>query len=337
MKKYRKAAQQTAPTTGQILRFLLKCFGESAGKGVIALQNSVPGKNCESSGTQWAKYRRIERLARQTSQSESASRKTKAALIDAVAELFDRTLKGERASTKILEMSLGQRIQSAFPPLRDGKSDEKRFAFRLIFWIVYFIEHHEWLRPQLESAHSPDGVLWKWIEHAAHFYTNTLADTVRVNPAMLDGLPHNLSWNLPTKQADGSVKWPMCHAFEWLESIIDDDSRATLPSILFPNPEKSHSATCYRRIMRGNNLPGLDKIETVAAHHWKFKEGIPAISREKLKAVLLWCRALQFALKKVEKSFDLDSICLLAEWHNRATTSHFEFYKQRVKGGVSNG
>jgi len=199
---------------------------------------------------------------------------------------------------------------------------------------VYFIEHHEWLRPQLESAHALDDVLWEWIEHVAHFYTNTLADTVRVNPTILDGLPDGLSWNLPTMQTDGTVKWPLSHAFEWFEGIIGDDSRAELPSVLFPNAEKLSSVNCYNRILRGENLPGLDKIEHVAAHRWTFEDGKPAISPEKLKVVLLWCRALQFALKKVEKNFELDSVWLLVEWHNRATASHFESCRQQKKGGV---
>jgi len=86
--------------------------------------------------------------------------------------------------------------------------------------------------------------------------------------------------------------------------------------------------------MRSEYLPGLDKIENVAANRWKFKEGIAAISPEKLKAVLLWCRALQFALKKVEKRFHLDSVWLLVEWHNRARASHSEFVNKRMKGGV---
>jgi len=330
-RKNRESVQQSLPTTGQVLRFLLKCFGELEGKGIDAPTKSRQMNYRQSDETQWAKYKRIERLAQQCQQSNPTSEETKAALIDAVAALFDNTLKGERVSSKILEMSLGQRIQSAFPRLHDENTGEKRFTFRLIFWIVYFIEHHEWLRPQLESAHAPDDVLWEWIEHVAHFYTNTLADTVRVNPTALDGLPKNLSWNLPTKLADGSVKWPLCHAFEWLESIIDDDSRADLPSVFFPNDEKSFSKICYRRILRGKYLPGLDKIENVATHRWNFKHGSPAISPERLKAVLLWCRALQFALKKVEKHFHLDSVWLLVEWHNRATASHFEFIRQRIR------
>jgi hypothetical protein len=42
-------------------------------------------------------------------------KKIKAELIDAVAALFDKSLMGEQVSGKILEMSLGQRIQSAPP------------------------------------------------------------------------------------------------------------------------------------------------------------------------------------------------------------------------------
>jgi hypothetical protein len=245
---------------------------------------------------------------------------------------------GEQVSGKILEMSLGQRIQSALPRLRDDDADEKRFTFRLVFWIVYFIEHHEWLRPQLEAAHGADDVLWEWIErHASHFYTNTLADTVRVNHSLLDGLPPDISWNLPAKQPDDSVKWPLCHAFEWLEGLIDPQDRDAMPSIVFPNSEKSRSVMRYQRMKRGVNPLGLEKIEEVARHRWRFKKGNAAISPEKLKAVLLWCRALQFALKKIEKKFSLDSVWLLVEWHNRATESHFKFLAERKKGSEKYG
>lgn len=314
-----KAKTSSLPTTGQVLRFLLKCFGESEGKG------------------DWAKHKRVERLVKQCQQSKSASRETKAALIDAVAALFDKSLRGELVSGKILEMSLGQRVQSALPRLRDGNVGEKQFTVRLIFWIVYFIEHQEWLRPQLEAAHTPDDASWEWVEHASHFYTRTLGDTVRVNPSLLDGLPPGLSWNLPTIQPDGTVKWPLCHAFEWLEGLIDTQDGDAMPRIVFPNSEKLRSAMCYKRMMRGENLLGLEKIERVAQHHWQFKKGSAAISPEKLNAVLLWCRALQFALKTVERKFHLDSVWLLVEWHNRATTSHFKFLAERKKGGEKYG
>ena len=321
---------RSLPTTGQVLRFLLKCFGESEGKGIDAPTGSAGGKTQKSMETKWAKYKRIERMVRQSQQSKPASSETKAALIDAVAALFDSTLKAEHVSAKILKMSLGQRTQSALPRLDDEKDGEKRFTLRLIFWIVYFIEHHEWLRPQLESANSPDNVFWEWIDHAAHFYTNTFADTVRVNPSILDGLPNNLSWNLPAKLPDGSVKWPICHAFEWLENKICDQNRDKLPSILFPNSDNARSVYCYKRILRGESLLGLEKIEYITAHPWKFKAGIAPITPEQVKAVLLWCRALQSALKKVEKHYHIDSVWLLVERHNRATASRFEFERQRI-------
>jgi hypothetical protein len=110
-----------------------------------------------------------------------------------------------------------------------------------------------------------------------------------------------------------------------------------MPRIVFPNSEKLRSAMCYKRMMRGENLLGLEKIERVAQHHWQFKKGSAAISPEKLNAVLLWCRALQFALKTVERKFHLDSVWLLVEWHNRATTSHFKFLAERKKGGEKYG
>jgi hypothetical protein len=316
------------PTTGQVLGFLLGCFGESKGKGVDS-----PSKG----ETNWAQYKRIERLAKQCGQTMPVSKELESALIDAVAGLFDPSLKEEHLSGKIRQMSLGERVRSALPRLRGGNTAEKRFTVRLIFWIVYFIEHHEWLCPQLEAAHDPDDVLWEWVEHTSHFCTNTLADTVRVNPSLLDGLPPNLSWNLPAQQADGTVKWPMCHAIEWLESFLDDRSRDALPAVLFPNPVKSNSAISFRRLMRGSRLPGLEVIERCAQHPWQFQERNATISPEKLKAVLLWCRALQFALKMVEKKFGIDSVWLLVEWHNKAAAANLNFMAERRKGGDKNG
>ena len=134
-------------------------------------------------------------------------------------------------------------------------------------------------------------------------------------PALLDGLPPNLTWNLPAKQLDGTVKWPVCHAVEWLESLLDDQSRKHLPGVIFPKLEESDAAMCFRRMKRGEHLLGLEKIGYIVQHPWKFRNNLAAISPEKLKAILLWCRALQFALKKVEKNFSLDSVWLLVEWH----------------------
>lgn len=287
------------------------------------MPDALSGSIRERKESDSAKYKRIQRLAQQSKQSETAASEAKAALIDAVAALFDDTLKLEGASKRVLELSLGQRIQDAFPRFKDAHSQEKRFTFRLIFWTVYFIEHHEWLCPELTSAHPPEAVFWEWVQHFAHFYTNTLADTFRVNPALWEGLPRDLSWNLPSEEPDGSVKWPVQHGFEWLESILDDKSRDELPSIVFPYDNKSVSISCYNRMIREQNLPGLDRIHRVAAHHWNFKPGLQTISPAKLNAVLLWCRALHFALKGVEKMFDLSAVWTLAEWHERATESRF--------------
>jgi len=246
---------------------------------------------------------------------------------------FDNSLKTEHVGGKIRSMGFQEHVQTALPRLNEAKATGKPFTVRLVFWIVYFIEHHEWLRPQLEAAHPADDVLWEWVEHASHFYTNTLADTVRANPSLLDGLPPNLTWNLPVKQEDRKVKWPMCHAIEWLEGLLADESRNKLPDFLFPNPEKSNSTICFRRLMRGGHLPSVEMIKRWSEHPWQFKKRSPAISPEKLKAVLLWCRALQFALKKVEKDFSLDSIWLLVEWHNRATASALEPLSEKRNGG----
>jgi hypothetical protein len=322
-----KPKTSSLPTTGQVLGFLVKCIGESKGNGATSSLKYE---------TNWARHKRYERLANQCEQSTPACKETKAALIDAVAVLFDNSLKGELVSAKVLEMNFIERVQSALPRLRGGNTTEKRFTVRLIFWIVYFIEHHEWLCPQLEAAHKPDKALREWVQHTAHFCTNTLADTVRVNPSLLDGLPPNLSWNLPAKQVNGKVRWPMTRAIEWLEGLLDDQSREELPAIFYPNKDKSYSANCFRRMIREQNLPGLERIETVAKHPWRFKDKRTTISPEKLKAVLLWSHALQFALKAVEKKLGISFVWVLVERHNRATASTVEHLAKTRKGGDKN-
>ena len=325
------------PTTGQVLRFLVECFGESKGKGVEVPFKTRRRKN-QSNSTKWAQLKRIQRLANQCRQKESVSREVESALIDTVAALFDDTLKGQHISGKVRKLSLGQRVLSAFPRLRSKKPCDYPFSVRLVFWIVFFIEHHEWHSPQLEAAHPPDKVLWEWVQYWSHFCSNTLADTVRVNPSMLDGLPDNLSWNLPAKQADGTVKWPMRYGFEWLESLMDERGKSELPAVLYPrlNGDESGSTSCFRRMMRGIGLPGVEKIEKVAQHHWKFRNPNSAISREKLMAVLLWCRALQYALKAVEYKFGMEAVWTLVEWHKTATDANLRF-AALMRGGEKYG
>jgi hypothetical protein len=46
-----------------------------------------------------------------------------------------------------------------------------------------------------------------------------------------------------------------------------------------------------------------------------------SLSAERLKAVLLWSRALQIAMKAVERRFGLNSVWVLVDWHNRAVAS----------------
>jgi hypothetical protein len=328
-----KAKATSLPATGQVLEFLLKCFGEPKDKGVEKSTKTKRRKIRKPGDPDWALYKQIKRLAKLVGQGSPETKKLEGALIDAVVSPFDNSLKAEHAAERIRVMGFPERLKTALPRLGDENATEKRFAVRLIFWIVYFIEHHEWLRPQLEVAHKPDDVLWEWIEHTSHFYTKTLADTVRANPSLLDSLPPNLSWNLPTKNPDGTVTWPICHAIEWLESLLDDESQKKLPDLLFPNPERSNSAACFNRLMRGNHLPSLEIINRWVEHPWKFRNRSAVMKPQKLKVVFLWCRALQFALKKVEKYFFLDSVWLLVEWHNRATASTAEHLTEKRKGG----
>ncbi len=72
--------------------------------------------------------------------------------------------------------------------------------------------------------------------------------------------------------------------------------------------------------MNGTQLPGLEIIERCARPRWQYRAKAEAISPEKLKAVLLWSRALQFALKNLQKLFGMKAVWELVEWHGRATT-----------------
>jgi hypothetical protein len=44
------------------------------------------------------------------------------------------------------------------------------------------------------------------------------------------------------------------------------------------------------------------------------------ITAERLKAVLLWSRALQFAAKAVQRRFGAKRLWTLVDWHERAVT-----------------
>jgi len=311
-----------------VLEFLVECFGEYKDKGIGRPKTVRARKGKTRGGPDWAQYKRIERLAKQCQQSKPVSREIENALIDAVAALFDTSLKEEPVSRKVRQMSLPERVQFALSPRGDSPAGEPRFTLALVFWIVYFIEHHEWLRPQLEAAHAPDDALWEWTKHATQLYTNTFADSVSSNPWLLAGLPCDLAWNLPTRQSKGTVKWPMFHAVEWLESLLDGKSREALPLTLYPNPEKSHSAKYFVQLKRGTHLPSLANIKRWSEHRWRYKDASASVSPEKLKTVLLWCRALQYALKRVEKRFGRGSIWRLVKWHNRAVAASVRPYIQ---------
>lgn len=310
------ASNPTLPTTGQVLRFLVKCFGQVLDKGV-----GRPHGSWESARVYGvfdsAQYKRIERLAKQHHQRRGVSREIEAALIDAVAALFNTTIKTEAVAQELRDKQFHERVQAALVPWPFEGSDLK---VRLVFWIIYFIEHHEWMCPQLESAHPSNVVLWQWVEHATHLYTNAVISTVRANPSLLVALPKDLSWNMPVRQFDRTIKWPICHAVEWLESSLQVSIRDDLPSLLFPNPKRTHSFKYFRRLKRGDHLPSLETINRWAEYAWKYKRRI-SISRDRLRAVLFWCRALQYALRRIERRFGIDSVWLLVAWHNQAVAS----------------
>lgn len=309
----------SVPTTGKILRFFVRCFGEGIDKGVSRPKGSKSKTKRATGNPDSAQYKRIERLVKQRQQRKDVSREIENALIDAVAALFGSPLNGESEARKIREMKFSERIHFALSPSCNAKDCGPRLDLALVFWIVYFVDHHEWLRPQLEQAHAPGEALWQWVMHATHLYTNTFVGSVRANPSVLSGLPRDLSWNMPVRQSDGSIKWPMCHALEWLESLLADPRE--LPFILYRNQSKSHSIKSFMRLKRGKQLPSLTNIKSWAETSWKFNEAVPPISAEKIKVIFLWCRALEFALKAVEKRFHLDSVWLLVDWHNRAVAS----------------
>jgi hypothetical protein len=313
-----KTNNSSLPTTGQVLAFLVKCFGESKSKGVGEPAQLKAGQR---KTTNWAHYKRIERLAKQYRQSERVSREIGDALIDAVAALFDKSLRNDPVSRKIRGMSLQARIPSLLHPLRDANAIAPRPALRLLFWIVYFIEHHEWLRPQLEAAHAPNEALWQWVQHTSHFYTNTLLGSVATNRRLFAGLPGDLSWNVPSRQANGTVKWPICQAIEWWENLLDARHKKNWPSLVNPCLSLPDASRCVLRWKRGTNPPGLETVKRWTSYPWQYNDFRASLNPEKLKAVLLWCRALQFALKAVEKRFGLDSVWVLVAWHKRAVSS----------------
>jgi hypothetical protein len=309
------------PSTGQVLVFLVECFGECKGKGVRKPMTGMHGTRNGEAGPDWAHYKRIQRLAGQCKQREAVSTEIEDALVDAVAALFDVSLQNGHATGSIREMNLQERLKSGLLYLRDANPKAPRVTLALVFWIVYFIEHHEWLCPQLEAAHDPHVVLWEWVQHVTHFYTNTFADSVRVNPWLFAGLPCDLSWNMPIKQTNGSVVCPVCHAISWWENRLNVEHRENWPSLLNGYLSKADAKNSVRRWKRGTNTPGLETIKRWANYPWKYHDPHSLLSAERLKAVLLWTRALQFAIKTVEKRFGLDSVWALVDWHNRAVAS----------------
>lgn len=307
------------PTTGEVLDFLVKCFGQSKSKGVNA------------------SFKQIERLAKQTQQRDETARKIEAALIDAVATVFDVSMRDERITEKMRSMSLQQRIMSSLAQLAGHGTVEKRLTPALVFWIVYFIEHHQWLCPQLETQHEGESLLREWVQHVWHLYTNTLADTANAYRSIFQDLPQDVSWNVPQQLAGDKIKWPVCLGLEWLRSIVSEDEARRLPDILFPGLQEPGAHTAFSRVMRGGHLLGLDKIECIAAHNWQFNERHPTLTGEKLKVVFLWCRALEYGLRKVEKRFGSEFLWELVTWHKVAVGSQQRYFENSKKGGEQHG
>lgn len=316
-----KPKKSLLPSTGQVLLFLVECFGECKNKGVRKPINEKQSTRNGEAGPDWSHYKRIQRLAGQCQQRESVSKEIEDALVDAVSALFDVSLQNVRAGGRIREMSLQERLKTGLLHLRNANSKTPRVTLALVFWIVYFIEHHEWLCPQLEAAHTPPTALWEWVQHAAHFYTNTLSDSVRVNPWLFAGLPRDLSWNMPAKQADGSVKWPVGLAIEWWENSLLLEHQENWPYLLNPRLSKPDASNTVYRWKRGAPTPSLASVERWVSHSWKYQDPHSPITPERLKAVLLWSRAIQFAARAVERRFGQDSLWLLVDWHKRAVAS----------------
>jgi hypothetical protein len=312
-----KTGVSAIPSTGQVLDFLVKCFGQAKGKGLRIPGSSKSGGRL-SEGPAWAQFKRVERLAKHWQQSGRASREVENALIDAVAGIFDASSQKDGLANMIRSMSLGERLKSTRPQIWELNPAFPQFTPRLVFWIVYFVEHHEWLCPQLEAAHPPNEALWQWVQHAFHFYTNKVIDTARSCPFLFASLPGELTWNMPVQHADGSVKWPMAHAVDWLGTLLEPQMTKQLATIMYPNPESAHSSRCFRRLVAGTHLPSLQNAERWARFRWQFRAEAPTADR--IRAVLLWCRALQFALKAVEKRFGLNSVWWLFTWHKQAVS-----------------
>ena len=313
------------PTTGQILDFLMEAVGEIKGKQLGLPAKPGKPRAISTSVYEARNYKRIQRLIKGANISPETSLETQASLVEAVIGLFDPKLVGKQIPQRWITMSFPESVQKSFSTFED---EEKPFSLRLVFWIFYGIRHHEWLCPQLIGAYKSEEALHRWVEDIAHFYSRTLIDTARAHKNFLAWINGDPSWNLPLMQPDGRIKWPMCFALEWLESLIELKAGEQFKDVLFPGAQNKDRTTYLNRIKRGINPPKLDAIERWAKLSKQFKTHALIVTEQQVLAALVWSRALQKALKLVEKHFGIQMVLQLSDWQRRAQASSTEFYKK---------
>lgn len=171
-------------------------------------------------------YKRIQRLVRQTKQSETISEEVKAALFDAVCGLF--TASPEAHASELVGKapeSHTRRIlafRHAF-----GELEPRDFGHCILYLLGEFLLRNEWFCQQQEEEKDRAALKWKWVDWANVFCTNTLCDFASYRGGLRHSLPWNPTWNLPTRNADGSVIWPISHALIWWEELLDQPLRGS--------------------------------------------------------------------------------------------------------------
>ena len=365
-----KSKSSVLPSTGRVLDFFFTSCGLSKGK---------------DSGHD---YQRIRRLVAESKQSDAISDEVKASLFDAVCGLFT-SRRNRPASKSIADAPEAhtRRIRAfrhAF-----GEIEPQDFGHCLLNLLGEFLLRNEWFCQQQPADAEPDALRWKWIVDWANVhYTNTLCDFATFRGGVRDSLPWDLSWNLPLRLPDGTVKWPIGHAMTWWEDLLG------VP--LSPSEQNSSSIVSSRSLNRYRShchAPSLDTIELWAKQKWAYRgtfnpagdtdirirwrrwlafreakslnpaslyaaigpigiveserwlesfdpfpdelpvaEFLDKIQRryaqpspQRLRAVLLWCRALQAAFAEVKAKHSIDAVWTLTDWSRQCTDTMGRF------------
>jgi hypothetical protein len=331
-------------------------------------------------------YKRIERLLKQTKQSGTISEEVEAALFNEICALFtgapelrasDLVAKAQESHTRRILA-----FRHAF-----GVEEPRDFGHCLLYLLGEFLLRNEWFCQQQE-AENRAALPWKWVDWANVFYAHTLCDFTSYGGGLRHSLPWNPSWNLPTRDADGSVAWPISHALDWWEDLLGQPLRGS--------ELRAHelvSAKTLGRYRTGKSMPTLQTIELWSKHAWSYRgafktthqsnvrqrwqdwlvfakrkkftatslyaaigpmsgvepgqwlttadpfiEELPVLefldrvqarytapSERRLRAVFLWCRALQTAYSAVAKRHSPDAVFRLADWARQCCEAHARF------------